>query len=427
MRVLMMSWEYPPFSVGGLAQHVYELSRAMVEAGIDVDVISTSTSRPSEETDNGVTVHRVVPYHGRSLNFITWVQQLNLAMMEKGSRLMHRGKSFDIIHAHDWLAAYASRGLKHIYNIPLMATIHATEYGRNGGLYTEEQRFVGDVEWWLCFEAWKVICCSKYMETELYNLFELPRNKVEIIPNGIRPEAFQIESENPAIRKRFAPRGEKVIFYVGRLVQEKGVQVLLKAAPLVKERFPDVRFVIAGSGPHEEELHRMSGVLGLDSFVEFAGYIDDETRNQLYGIASAAVFPSLYEPFGIVALEAMASGTPVVVGDVGGFKETVKHGVNGLKAMPDDHVNLAEQISFLLTSPESSQEINKNALEEIKKKFSWKGIALQTGEIYHEVITSPDAEAWRKEVEESDAGSKEELQPTIESRPAFPRSKAPTS
>ena len=251
------------------------------------------------------------------------VQQLNLALMEKGVSLINRTGGFDIVHAHDWLAAYAGRGLKHIYHLPLIATIHATEHGRNGGLFTEEQRYIGEVEWQLIYESWKTICCSRFMEDELVAVFQTPRDKIEIIPNGVRPESFQISRPDPTVRDRFAPHGEKIIFYVGRLVQEKGVQVLLNALPLVREQFPDVRLVIAGTGPYEEELQRQSAIRGLDPHVVFGGYIDDYTRNQLYHWSSVAVFPSLYEPFGIVALEAMAAGTPVVVGDVGGFQETV--------------------------------------------------------------------------------------------------------
>lgn len=394
----MLSWEFPPFSVGGLSQHVYELSRAMAEEGMNVEVITTATSSPSTEIVDGVIVHRVKPYPGRQLSFITWVQQLNLALMEKGVSLINRTGGFDIVHAHDWLAAYAGRGLKHIYHLPLIATIHATEHGRNGGLFTEEQRYIGEVEWQLIYESWKTICCSRFMEDELVAVFQTPRDKIEIIPNGVRPESFQISRPDPTVRDRFAPHGEKIIFYVGRLVQEKGVQVLLNALPLVREQFPDVRLVIAGTGPYEEELQRQSAIRGLDPHVVFGGYIDDYTRNQLYHWSSVAVFPSLYEPFGIVALEAMAAGTPVVVGDVGGFQETVTHGENGLKAVPGDPASLARQIGTLLSSPDVSEKLIKKAHHDIHRQFSWKSIARDTIRVYREVISLPEARIWKDEL-----------------------------
>jgi len=402
MKVLMLSWEFPPFNVGGISQHVHELSRALVDEGVEVHVITTASSSPEEEEMEGIRVHRVSAYHGMPLNFISWVQQLNLAMMEKGASLLNREKDFQIIHAHDWLTAYAGRGLKHIFRLPMLATIHATEYGRNGGLFTDEQKFIGEVEWWLSYEAWKVVCCSRFMEDEVRGIFNLPYDKIEIIPNGIRPEAYQVQEtdqqikERFTLKERFAPNDEKLIFFVGRLVKEKGVQTLLRAAPMIRNAFPEARLVIAGTGPYEKELHRLSTSLGLEDYVHFVGYVDDDTRNQLYHLSSVAAFPSSYEPFGIVALEAMASRTPVVVGDVGGFQETVRNGKNGLKAMPDNPEHLAEQITYLLSAPKEASRMEEYAWKEIQEKYSWQGVARQTMNLYKQIAESPEAKEWRK-------------------------------
>lgn len=398
MQVLMLSWEYPPFSVGGLSQHVYELSRAMVEEGAGVEVVTTATAPPFEEVVKGVIVHRVLPYPGRELSFISWVQQLNLAMMEKGASLMNRVGNFDIIHGHDWLVAHACRGLKHIFHIPFISTIHATEHGRNGGLFTEEQQYIGDVEWHLAYESWKTICCSSFMEDELVAVFQMPRDKIEIIPNGVRQESFRISRPDTSVRDRYAPNGEKIIFYVGRLVREKGVQDLINAVPVIREQTPGIKVVIAGTGPHEEELQRQVISQGLESYVNFTGYVDDYTRNQLYHWASVAVFPSHYEPFGIVALEGMATGTPVVVGDTGGFREIINDGENGLKATPGNHVSIAEQISLLLMSPDMHGKLSKNGPEEIQRKYSWKKIARDTLEIYRSISSSAEARSWQEEL-----------------------------
>lgn len=399
MQVLMLSWEYPPFSVGGLSQHVYELSRALVEDGVGVEVITTATAPPYEEVVKGVIVHRVQPYPGRELSFTSWVQQLNLAMMEKGVSLINRLGDFDIIHGHDWLVSHVCRGLKHIFHIPMVATVHATEHGRNGGLFTEEQKYIGEVEWHLAYESWKTICCSRYMEDELVGVLQLPRDKIEIIPNGVRPESFRISRPDPSVRERYAPNGEKIIFYVGRLVKEKGVQDLLSAIPEIREQVPNVKVVIAGTGPHEEELQRQTAIGGLEPYVSFTGYIDDYTRNQLYHWASAAVFPSHYEPFGIVALEAMATGTPVVAGDAGGFRETINNGTNGLKATPGNPASIAEQVCLLLTNPDLHNSLVKNSLEEIQTKYSWNSIARKTIELYRSISSSSEACSWKDELQ----------------------------
>ncbi|HHX86981.1 MAG TPA: glycosyltransferase family 4 protein [Firmicutes bacterium] len=397
MRIMMLSWEYPPRVIGGLAHHVAELSRALAREGNQVEVITAlGEGLPEQEISEGVTVHRVKPYHGQPLNFFSWMQQLNFAMMEKGAALCRQDK-FDLVHAHDWLVAYAGRGLKHIYHLPLMATIHATEYGRNNGLHNREQFYISEVEWWLTYEAWKVICCSQFMREELEQIFLLPGDKIEVIVNGIRPEAFQVEAADQAFRERYAASGEKLIFFIGRLVREKGVQVLLEALPAIREQVPGVRLVIAGRGPYEQELYHLTSRLGLEGSVHFAGYIDEESRNQLYASADVAVFPSLYEPFGLVALEAMATGAPVVVGNCGGFIETVQHGVNGLWAECGQADDLSRQVCRILLNYEYGRQLSGRALTDIREKFSWEAVARKTEEVYQAVVFSTEARRWRAE------------------------------
>jgi glycogen(starch) synthase len=398
MRILMLSWEFPPQSVGGLSQHVFELSRALVAGGIQVDLITAGGSKlPEHEVMEGIAVWRVNPYHGgNERDFIDWVQRLNFAILEQGVVLSNRRGRYDLVHAHDWLVTYAARGIKHIYVTPLLATIHATEFGRNNGLHTGEQRYISDIEWLLTYEAWKVICCSRYMEEEVKHVFQVPGDKIEIIPNGIRPEAYQPLSQY-SFREQFhlSPE-EKIVFYIGRLVQEKGVQILIEAAPLILERFPQTTFVIAGKGPFEVNLKNRTRELGLEGKVHFLGYIDDQARNDLYHDAAAAVFPSLYEPFGIVALEAMASGTPVVVSSVGGLDEIVEHEKDGLKVYPNDARSLAEQVCRILAAEDWAASLAENAHAKAVNNYSWKKIARQTSELYEEIIFSPENERWQE-------------------------------
>ncbi len=399
MRILMLTWEYPPRVVGGIAHVVGELSRALAREGNEVEVITAlEEDLPEKEKVEGVMVHRVAPYHGRPLNFFAWVHQLNLAMLEQGVRSSLK-KRFDAVHAHDWLVAYAGRGLKHIFQTPLIASVHATEFGRNSGLHSDEQRYIGEVEWSLTYEAWRVICNSRFMREEIEGVFNLPPDKISIIPNGIRPAAFQVSVPDPAVRRKFAAPEEKILFFIGRLVREKGVQHLLEAMPLIRSRFPHVRAVIAGRGPYAEELHHLALHLGIDRHVTFAGYIDEETRNQLYAHADVAVFPSLYEPFGLVALEAMATGTPVVVGDTGGFAETVAHGVNGLRVGAGSADALAGEICALLGDPELARRLARRALQDVEEKYSWGSIARRYESMYQQVVYSPEAGRWRREGE----------------------------
>lgn len=379
LRVLVLTWEYPPVSVGGLGNHVYQLTRAMdKEVSVHIVTLGGENTPPSEERNN-VTVHRVTEYPVSTPDFSTWVMQLNMALAEKALELVKQYR-FDLVHAHDWLVAYAGRMLKTVGNLPLIATIHATEAGRNQGLHTPQQHFINSVEWWLTYEAWRVIVCSNHMYQEVINQFQLPVDKVRVIPNGVDPEEFRVGDKQ--IQKPEHP----IIFFVGRLVREKGAQVLISAMPEILKEVPGARLVIAGKGPMKEELISLAGKLGIADKVEFSGYIDDSTRNRIYHQASVAVFPSLYEPFGIVALEGMATNTPVVVSDTGGLGEIVTHGVNGLKALPGNPHSLAANIVMLLKNKKLAASITENAARLITKKYNWRTIAGDTVNVYGEVL-----------------------------------------
>ncbi len=382
----MLSWEYPPYSVGGLARHVEDLAETMVKQNCSVHVLTTGSAElPAKENRNGVLVHRVQAYNLNTPDFLTWVMQLNLAFLERAIEIMSREGLFQIIHAHDWLVAYCGKALKHAYQRPLVATIHATEAGRNQGLHNEQQRYISSVEWWLTYEAWRVIVCSQYMFREVRQLFQLPEDKIVVIPNGVRPEKLQKAFPDPEIQ-RMVKAEEEIIFFIGRLVREKGVQVLLHAMPAVLAARPKSKLIIAGTGPMQEELRSLSDRLGIRSRVYFAGYVDDIAKNFFYKKARVAVFPSLYEPFGIVALEAMATHTPVIVGNAGGLAEIVEHRVNGLKVTPGNVDELAQAIIELLTDDDLANRLQETGYETVKSVYGWDVIAQSTLNVYREVI-----------------------------------------
>jgi glycosyltransferase involved in cell wall biosynthesis len=397
----MLSWEYPPKSVGGLARHVYDLTNALASIGVDIHLITSGgMGAPHFEEINGVKVHRVEPYRVSSPDFVTWVAQFNVALLEKAIPLMASNYDFQILHAHDWLVAYAARAIKHAGRLPLVVTIHATEYGRNNGLHNDTQRHISDIEWWLTYEAWRVICCSHFMEDEVKRVFQLPQDKIAVIPNGVAPGNFKTLSKN-ARRSDYAAPDEKIIFYVGRMVQEKGVQVLLDAAPEILAHYPQAKFIIAGKGPYLDALKNQASALGIANRVYFTGYISDEVRNSLYSWADVAVFPSLYEPFGIVALEAMAARTPVVVSDCGGISEIVRHGVDGLKANTGNSHSLAQNILALLRQPQLGESLREEAYRKVTEEFNWKAIARKTASVYREVWEAHRSTPWFSEERQS--------------------------
>ncbi|ADL11860.1 glycosyltransferase family 4 protein [Acetohalobium arabaticum] len=392
MRVLMVSWEYPPVSIGGLASHVEELSQALVEEDVEVHLITQGgevSDRYAEE--NGVYIYRVDKPDISTPDFLTWAMLVNYNFLEVANRLVNE-LDFDLIHIHDWLVGFTGKTLKHSYHLPLVVTIHATESGRNHGIYNSHQQYINDVEWLLGYESWRVICCSEYMREEIHGLFQTPKDKIDIINNGVNLDTFDVEVES-GFKDKYTDGN--LVFYIGRLVQEKGVQHLLEAVPQVLSTAPNTEFVIAGKGPKLDELKDQAHRMGIADHVTFPGYISEEEKEKLYQVADTAVFPSLYEPFGIVALEAMASKTPVVVSGVGGFDEIVDDGQDGLKALPGNPDSLAEKIIKLLTDHNYAESLRNNGYRKAVEEYSWQGIARQTKEVYNQVLTKYLDSDWR--------------------------------
>ncbi len=395
MKILMLSWEYPPKNVGGLSNHVYYLAHQLAYKGNEVHVITCEEgSAPFDEYDNGVYVHRVVPYKIVTNDFVHWVQHLNFAMIEKAIYLIERFGLMDVIHVHDWLAAFAGKTLKHSYGIPMVSTIHATEYGRNNGISTEMQRYISSVEEMVTNESWKVIVCSNYMRTQVNQLFSTLWEKIWVIPNGVKAESFDISFDKTAFRRNYAQDNEKLIFYIGRHVYEKGIDILINASPRIIEGYNDVKFVIAGVGPLTNELREKVRALGLEHRIIFTGYMDEVVKNKIYKVADLAVFPSRYEPFGIVALEAMAAGCPVLVSDVGGFSEIIEHKNSGLTFIPENQYSLEDNAIQLLKDKNLSERLIINAKELVNDKYTWDKVADITLNMYKQVLEEADGSEW---------------------------------
>lgn len=387
VRVLMLSWEYPPHVVGGLGRHVAGLSRALADGFAQVLVVTCANEGPEEEVHGDLEVVRVRFGEPAGLHFPESVAQRNAGLLQGVLRRVGSGWRPDVVHAHDWLTAYAARAVKHAFDIPLIATLHATEFGRNRGLYTDLQRHISDIEWWLAFEAWRVICCSEAMRSELRTIFQLPLDKIRVIPNGVDfPERREDAARIAAVRRRFAGDGEKLLFFVGRLVYEKGVDLILRALPRVLERHPQTVLVVSGRGPEEGGLKRLAQELGVGERVRFTGYISDDDRNTLYQAADVAVFPSRYEPFGIVALEAMAFGLPVVAARVGGLAEVIDADRTGLLFEADNPWDLAERLGEALSNPGLRASLAENARRLVASEYHWARVAERTADVYRELL-----------------------------------------
>ena len=395
MKILMLSWEYPPKSVGGLSTHVYYLAHELYKLGHEVHLITCEEgTAPKEENDKGVHVYRVEPFSLETDDFTKWVMQLNLAMIVVGTKIIQEKGPFHIIHSHDWLTSYGSITLKLAHDIPLVCTIHATEYGRNNGIKTEMQRYISSTEWMLCFESWKIIVCSDYMKKQVGDIFHIPTDKIKVIPNGVNSDEFEFIADLKEFRSNYAAEDEKIVFYIGRHVFEKGIHLLVEAANKIVDGYQKTKFIIGGRGPMTEELKDRVEKMGLSPKFEFLGYMEDEVRNKLYRVSDVAAFPSLYEPFGIVALEAMSAGCPVVVSDTGGLSEIVQHEITGLKCFTGSPESLVENILKILRDEGLGKVIKENALKEIHEKYTWNKIAANTVEVYKAVISEATGTKW---------------------------------
>jgi glycogen(starch) synthase len=388
--VLLLSWEYPPVIEGGLARHVRKLAEALVRQGMRVDVLTRGVGVAPDGEDphdgefGGVNVHRVrEPSWPRDLDrFVAWVERMNDDMLAAGEALAQEN-GYDLIHGHDWLVAPASLALAERLGLPYVTTIHATEHGRHQGwVHDQPQAHIHSVERWMARSADGVIVCSYYMRGHVADIFDIDERRIAVIPNGVDPSDLRPLEDLEALRREFAAPHEKLVLLVGRLVYEKGFQLALDALPGVIERVENVRFLVAGSGTHEGELKAQAERLDLSRHGMFLGWIGDDVLHSLYRIADLCVVPSIYEPFGLVALEAMASGCPCIVADTGGLREVVPSGERvGLRFNGGDAEHLGVMIERLLIDVDLRDRLVMEASEHVLR-FDWDDIAQRTRGIY---------------------------------------------
>ncbi|HEY80764.1 MAG TPA: glycosyltransferase family 4 protein [Caldilineae bacterium] len=395
-RYLMISPEYNLQRVGGLGVHVQGLAPRLSERVL-LDLFVPRYQglgdycEPLGQYGAVYRVDATEPKTGEEFDLQVW--RMNDQLNSVITRHITSGRRFSLMHAHDWLSGYVANDLHQRYGIPMVVTIHATEMGRRRGNvwgHPLSER-IHLAEQYLAREADLIIACSEFMRSEIIEALHAPPEKIRVIPNGVEYERLIIHLRDhlealPYIRRRWAGPDDPLIFFVGRLEWEKGPDLLVEAMPRVLEDFPNAKLILAGKGSYTDQIVELIHRLGLEDRVQVVGFISDQTRNEIYAVADVAVFPSRYEPFGIVALEAMAAGAPVIVGDVGGFSEVVEHGVTGLR-VPNDPQAIAHAILHTLRRPDLASERARRAQEVVRTQYSWEAIADRVLETYRELVS----------------------------------------
>ncbi len=404
LKIMHLTWEFPPYKVGGIGSVVEDLSLAQARQGARPIVVTCTFDEKTEgyENYNGVHVFRFNADGIPADDVTEWTSQMNLLMQTTAAEVIQEVGGVDIIHVHDWLSAIAGITLKHIYRIPLIGDIHALEKGRYGHIRGPIQEFIHSMEGKLVFEAWRVICHSEFMKREVVAAFGTPWDKIDVVPNAVYIDKFLKElpeDKKAEIKNRYALPEEKIVTYVGRLVWEKGVDVLIGAVPMILAQHPEAKFVIGGKGYMRDRLEKLAHDLGVAHKVLFLGFVPDEELKELLAVSDVFVVPSRYEPFGITPLEAMTSKTPVVVSDTGGLSEIVEHEHNGIKVYPGMSDSLAWGVNRILGDPGLANKLVENALEKLRNVYDWDNVARQTLSIYERVLEEYKNVDWKPVVD----------------------------
>lgn len=382
MRVLLVSWEYPPHVVSGVSTHVRGLAQALAASGHDVAVFTTSSPDvPDESDDHGVRVRRAaigLPWIDDT-DVVASTASANHHLVTLLGDLDHLdGWRPDVVHGHDWTTGWAAHTIARVTRSPLVMTMHGTEHSRHSGhVPPGEPSNVHAVENWLAWVADLVVCNSRFMRNDVIDAFEIDPARVRLIPSGIDADSWAAPPDT--IR-------QPLVMAWGRVLYEKGFQVIAQAMGRLRGQVTDLSAVIAGRGPYLAELQSQIDVEGVNDLVQLAGFVPDAELRATLHRAGCVVIPSLYEPFGVVALEALAAGAPVIAADTGGLHEILADTGAALLFEPGNDAQLADAIARVLTDPSLATALTTRASDLVRDTFSWDAVAARTVDTYLQVI-----------------------------------------
>jgi len=412
MRIGFFVWEYPPKLVGGLGTYAQYITREFVELGHDVSVFTLNPGDlKTREILKGVEVHRplisnasnVFPMFviddlkkwGTNIRFFNDIFIYNILSATKfvNGLIEKEGYSFDVVCVHDWLSSVSGLIVKNETKIPLVFHVHSTEWGRSGA---QGSSVVSHFEWATAQHADRIITVSHAMRDDLTR-HGWPQSKISVVWNGVDPERYNPQNCRPEdverIRDRYGiSKDWKMLLFLGRLTWVKSVRNLVQAMPMVLEEYPKTKLVILGKGEEQRDIVETANRLGIkDKIIYRFELVPEDERILHYAAADVCVFPSVYEPFGIVSLEAMAMAKPVVVGAQGtvGFREQVVSSgpdQNGIHVNGEDPADIAWGIKETLKDPQRARLWGENGRKRVLEYFTWRKAAEQTLEIYKTLL-----------------------------------------
>ena len=408
MRIGFFVWEYPPELVGGLGTYAEYITREFVELGNDVSVFTLNPGNlKTREILRGVEVHRpliadasnVFPMFviddlkkwGTNIRLFNDIFIYNILSATKfiNGLIKKEGYTFDVVCVHDWLSSIAGLIIKNETKIPVVFHVHSTEWGRSGG---QGSSVVSHLEYATAQKADRIITVSHTMRDDLTR-HGWSQSKISVVWNGVDPERYNPkecrEEDVEKIREKYGiPKDWKMLLFLGRLTWVKSVRNLLQAMPMVFSEYPKTKLVILGKGEEQRDIVETAERLGIkDKIVYRFEFVPEDERILHYAAADVCIFPSVYEPFGIVSLEAMSMAKPVVVGAQGvvGFREQVVSSgpdQNGVHVNGGDPADIAWGIKEVLKDSERAKRWGENGRKRVLEFFTWRKAAEQTLEIY---------------------------------------------
>jgi glycogen synthase len=412
VRIGFFVYEYPPAMVGGLGTYAEYMTREYVDLGHDVSVFTLNNSNlQTYEILRGVEIHRpliadasnVWPYFvaddlkkwGTNIKLFNDIFIYNILSATKfiNSLIRKEKYNFDVVCVHDWLSSIAGLVVKNETKIPVAFHVHSTEWGRSGGAGSE---VVSHLERAMAQNSDKILTVSYAMQEDLTRHGWSP-GKISVVWNGVDPDRYdpsKIKAEDvKQIRIKYGiPEGWNMLLFVGRLAWVKGVRNLLQAMPLVLKEYPNTKLVILGKGEEQNDIAETAERLNIKNNVVYRfDFVNEEERILHYAAADLCIFPSIYEPFGIVSLEAMAMAKPIVVGARGvvGFKEQVVNGgqdQTGVHVNGEDPADIAWGIKQALKEPDLARSWGENGRQRVLEYFTWRKVAEQTIKIYESML-----------------------------------------